>query len=160
MKSYHHFLALCFLLTILLIGSVSGTFGKEVSENSRLEELKAEFAYLPENPWKNKSVTFYDGSLSEDDEILIRKWDFDSDNEWDAYGKKVEYSFPESENYEVTLMVIDKSGENDTITKAVSIAGIKRTESPFHPFNLTLLIEIFIGVAIATSLILFERWRD
>jgi len=84
----------------------------------------ADFSVSPEEPIAREPATF-DASLSLDfdGEIASYAWDLDGDGEEDATVPIVEWTFPTPGAYEVSLTVTDDTGNEDTLTRTVNVAG-------------------------------------
>ena len=84
----------------------------------------ADFSYAPEPPTAAEPITF-DGtsSFDFDGQVVIYEWDFDGDGTTDATGALVEYAFPGPGTYNVSLTVVDDSGNTDTMTLQIEVLG-------------------------------------
>jgi len=70
------------------------------------------------NPCVNEFITFTDNSKS-DDEIVAWEWDFDSIAQ--AFSEEVEFKFPQSGEYQVSLIVTTQSGCVDTVSQSIEV---------------------------------------
>jgi len=82
----------------------------------------ADFFFSPLDAKSGETMTF-DASASSafSGRIVKYEWDFDEDGKIDTTGKIVEYSFPMSGDYSVTLTVTDENGATDSRTKTISV---------------------------------------
>jgi len=90
----------------------------------------ADFVYAPESPVATEPTTF-DGTLSSDfdGQIVAYEWDFDADGSPDATGPVAEFTFLEAGTYNVSLTVVDDSGNSDTVALSIEVlaaAGVTR----------------------------------
>ncbi len=98
----------------------------------------ADFSYLPEAPTVGELVTF-DGTLAFDfdGQIVSYEWDFDGDGTPDATDAVVTHTFQEHGTFEVSLSVVDDSGNSDTIIVSIEVAVAEGAPtasiSTFHP---------------------------
>lgn len=80
----------------------------------------AAFTWSPEEPMSNEEITFdASSSYDEDGQITMYNWDFD-DGSTDE-GKTVTHTYPEIGDYTVTLTVTDDNGENNGLSKTITI---------------------------------------
>ncbi len=66
-------------------------------------------------------------SVDADNDIVDYKWDFNGDGQVDQEGKKVDYTFEEAKDYQVTLTVTDSENQSGTsaITVTVATPGVQ-----------------------------------
>jgi len=84
----------------------------------------ADFAFSPAAPAAGGAITF-DGTASFDfdGEIVAHAWDFDGDGEPDATEVVAEHTFSEPGIHDVSLTVVDDSGNADMITRPIEVRG-------------------------------------
>lgn len=84
----------------------------------------ADFAYLPAAP-EAGDVMLFNATLSTDSDgqVVTYAWDFDGDGNTDSRAAIVDHAFPEDGVYNVSLSVIDDSGNSDTLTKQVVVGS-------------------------------------
>ena len=70
------------------------------------------------NPCVNQFITFTDNSKS-DDEVIAWEWDFDGIAQ--AFSEEVEFKFPQSGEYQVSLIVTTQSGCVDTVSQSIEV---------------------------------------
>ncbi|MCZ6898737.1 MAG: PKD domain-containing protein, partial [Bacteroidetes bacterium] len=70
------------------------------------------------NPCVNEFITFTDNSKS-DDEVIAWEWDFDGIAQ--AFSEEVEFKFPQSGEYQVSLIVTTQSGCVDTVSQSIEV---------------------------------------
>ncbi len=82
----------------------------------------ADFTFSPAAPVAGEPITF-DGTSSADfdGEIVVYEWDFDGNGEADATAVIAEHTFSEPGVHDVSLTVVDDSGNADTITRSVEV---------------------------------------
>jgi hypothetical protein len=82
----------------------------------------ADFAVRPERPIAGQPATFdASDSFALFGEIESYEWDFDDDGLTDATGVNVQHVFPSPGPFDVTLTVIDDSGNPDTIMRTILV---------------------------------------
>lgn len=95
----------------------------------------ASFNYTPSNPTVDQGVTF-DASTSydPDGEIVSYSWDFGDG--FVGEGKIVTHSYPQEENYKVTLTVIDNDGKSSSTSQTVTV--VKPLTAPIETSGLVI----------------------
>jgi len=93
-------------------------------------EVTAEFDFEPESPSVGEEVSFdASDSTATETSISSYEWDFTEDEEIDAEGEEVSYTFEEAGNIDVTLTVTGEDGITDSTTQTVTIVGEGTHES-------------------------------
>ena len=93
------------LAGLMLLSSISGCLFD--SENDSVE-LEAVFTFSPSSNVRAGDIVSFDGSNSlPQDGSLTYRWDFDNNGEVDATGRNAEWTFAESGEFSVKLMVSD-----------------------------------------------------
>ena len=113
------------------------TFGGFIREREVIITFQpptADFFYEPEAPIAGQPVTF-DGSYSFDfdGEIVSYAWDLDADGTIDATDAVLEWSFPSTGSYEISLTVTDDAGNEDTVTYTIDVAPAESSPSTALP---------------------------
>ena len=101
-----------------------GGFIRTREEIITFQPPTADFVYTPESPAATEPITF-DGTLSFDfdGQVVVYEWDFDADGTTDATNAVAEYTYLEPGTYDVSLTVVDDSGNSDTITLQIEVLG-------------------------------------
>ncbi|RLF59258.1 MAG: hypothetical protein DRN27_03200, partial [Thermoplasmata archaeon] len=82
----------------------------------------ANFSYNPNNPTSLDLISFNDSSYDSDGTIVSWYWNFGDGNT--STSQNTTHSYADNGTYLVSLTVTDDDGDNDTITKQVSLANI------------------------------------
>ena len=108
-----------FLTVLMMISGLAGCFGGDDDENN--EEIVAVFTYSPATNIRAGQTIDFDARDSLPSGVaLTYKWDFDGDNSIDATGRTSDWSYPETGQYTVELIVSDGSKSQST-TKTLTI---------------------------------------
>lgn len=108
-----------FLTVLMMISGLAGCFGGDDDENN--EEIVAVFTYSPATNIRAGQTIDFDARDSLPSGVaLTYKWDFDGDNSIDATGRTSDWSYPETGEYTVELIVSDGSKSQST-TKTLTI---------------------------------------
>ena len=123
------YLSLLLLVACVLVGGV------EVG--AAQEGPTADFEYAPAEPLPDEEVTF-DASASEapDGEIVSYEWEYEFGTNGytdTASGESFRHEYTQYGEYEVSLTIETDSGDTDTVTKTVSVAG----DGPTANFSIT-----------------------
>ncbi|MFC2082438.1 PKD domain-containing protein [Candidatus Bipolaricaulota bacterium] len=107
-----------------------GGFIREPEVIITFQPPTADFFYEPEVPVVGVSVTF-DGtsSFDFDGSIVSYGWDFDEDGVVDSSDPTTPYTFQQPGSFSISLIVVDDSGNEDTVTYQVTVLG----EAAFDP---------------------------
>jgi hypothetical protein len=93
--------------------------GEDRAENAR---PRASFRFFPETPDVGAQVGFdASGSVDSDGSIRSYRWDLDGDGVADLNGRTVTYTFGESGDHVVTLVVEDDDGGTAEARKTISV---------------------------------------
>jgi len=94
----------------------------------------ADFAVSPEAPVAGEPVAF-DGTLSFDfdGQISAYAWDLDGDGTIDAADPTAEWTFAVPGTYTVSLTVTDDGGNEDTLTRTLTVGGTAPEAAPPTP---------------------------
>jgi len=97
----------------------------------------ASFTFSPKNPLVNEEITF-DASASTDPDgsIVSYEWDFGDGNITKTTEEKINHSYSEAGNYNVTLTVKDDKGATNSTAKVITVysRAIFDTSSPRNPY--------------------------
>ena len=108
-----------FLALLMMISGLAGCFGAE--EDDSTDEIVAVFTYSPATNIRVGQTIDFDARDSLPTGVaLTYKWDFDEDNSIDATGRTADWSYPETGEYTVELIVSDGSKSQST-TKTLTI---------------------------------------
>ena len=94
---------------------------------------QADFSYSPHIARPGEDIQFVDESTDPDGQIVAWLWDFDDGSTSNV--RNPVHSYAEPGVYEVELRVTDNDGSTDTVTKCVTVQGVKAdfTWEPFSP---------------------------
>ena len=107
-----------------------GGFIREREVIITFQPPSADFFFEPEEPIAGMLVSF-DGTYSFDfDGIIVSyAWDFDGDGIIDSTDSIVQYTFQQPGTFDVSLTVVDDTGNEDTIFYPVTVLGEARIDS-------------------------------
>jgi len=100
-------------INITILSHSSSSSPREYSPPS------ANFIWTPEHPKVNETVTFIDMSSDPEGDIVSTYWEIGGHN---FTGYAVQYAFPESGNFTISLVVMDAKGYIDVCQKTIYIA--------------------------------------
>ncbi|RLF45821.1 MAG: hypothetical protein DRN29_06020, partial [Thermoplasmata archaeon] len=96
----------------------------------------ANFTWEPIYPIPNRNVTF-NASLSYDLDGSIVSWHWEFGDGGVGEGMIINHNYTKNGFYNVTLVVVDNDGDNDSITKKLFIADFYVDENVYDPLNHT-----------------------
>ena len=101
---------------------INFTISSHTSSSSSPREYSppsANFIWSPDQPKVNEIVTFVDMSSDPDGDIVSTYWEIAGHN---FTGHGVQYTFPESGNFTISLVVMDAKGYIDACQKTIYVA--------------------------------------
>jgi len=107
-----------------------GGFIREREVVITVQPPTADFLFEPGQPSAG-TPTLFDGTYSFDfDGVIVSYfWDFDEDGIIDSADPIAQFTFQEPGTYDVSLTVVDNSGNEDTAIRPVTVAGEERIDS-------------------------------
>ena len=102
-----------FLAVLMMISGLAGCIGNEDDDSS--QEIVAVFTYSPATNIRAGQTIDFDARDSLPSGVaLTYKWDFDGDQSIDATGRNADWTYPETGEYTVELIVSDGSNSQST----------------------------------------------
>lgn len=102
-----------------------GEDGEVATDSERLpiaDELTADFEFTPLEPTEGETITFEEtSSAGPDAPIESYEWDFTGDGSIDETGPEVTHVFDEPGEYDVTLIVTDEDGNEETAMERIDV---------------------------------------
>ena len=118
----------------------------EIIKRIEIRNVKpvAIFNYKPSKPREKEKVTFdASPSYDADGSIISYEWDFDGDENIDAYGKEATFKYKKKGDYIAKLIVKDDDNETDTYQLLVKVREKEKIpgfELPFAILSIAILI--------------------
>jgi PKD repeat protein len=123
-------------LTVTDDESLTATHSEDVTVGNR--NPSAGFHYSPEAPLVGETVAFTSDATDPENRIDVQRWDLDGDASYEATGASATKKFMAGGPHTVTLLVEDKDGGSDTISKTVDVIDPPNQDpTPAFSFNPT-----------------------
>ena len=106
-------------LTVTDDESLTTTHTENVTIGNR--NPAAEFHHSPSAPEVGETVSLVSDATDPEGRIDIQRWDLDDDGDYDATGSSASQVFSSGGPHTVTLLVEDRDGGTDTISKTIDV---------------------------------------
>ncbi len=121
-------------LTVTDDESLTATHSEDVTVGNR--NPSAEFHYSPAAPQVGDTISFTSDATDPEDRIDVQRWDLDGDSSYETTGASVSKKFMVGGPHTVTLLVQDRDGGTDTISKTIDVID-PPNQDPVPGFNFT-----------------------